>query len=57
MPPDADHVAGAGHIFADELSRVFAPTGKGFMTPDLHPGQAQAKEVIASKRDHTFYLL
>ena len=57
FPPDADHVPGASHVFADELSRVYAPTGKGFLTPDLHPAMAGAKGVIAPVRDHTFYLL
>ena len=57
FPPDADHVAGASHVFADALSRVFAPTGKGILTPDLHPAMAHAKVAIAPVRDDTFYLL
>ena len=27
FPPDAQHTPGVGHIFADSLSRVYAPTG------------------------------
>ena len=57
FPPDAEHVAGAGHVFADELSRVYAPTGKGFLTADLHPAMLDAKEATAPIRDATFYRL
>jgi hypothetical protein len=32
FPPDAEQVSGAGHVFADALSRVYAPTGAGMMT-------------------------
>ena len=29
FPPDAEHVSGIGHVFADKLSRVYAPYGHG----------------------------
>ena len=57
FPPDAEHVSGAGHVFADALSRVYAPTGAGMMTPDLHPAMEGATEATAPKRDATFYRL
>ena len=57
FPPDADHVAGAGHVFADALSRVWAPTGRGELTPDLHPAMIDAEEATAPRRDSNFYLL
>ena len=41
----------------DELSRVYAPTGAGMMTPDLHPAMKGAIEATAPKRDATFYRL
>ena len=57
FPPDAEHVAGAGHVFADLLSRVWAPTGKGVLTPDLHPAMIHSTEATAPVRDDTFYRL
>jgi hypothetical protein len=57
FPPDAEQVSGAGHVFADALSRVYAPTGAGMMTPDLHPAMEGATEATAPKRDSTFYRL
>ena len=42
FPPDAQHTLGVGHIFADKLSRVFSPTGKGVLAPDLHPAMDTA---------------
>ena len=55
--PDAQHTPGAGHICADKLSRVFSPTGKGVLTPDLHPAMTTAQEAIAHERDSHFYRL
>ena len=57
FPPDAQHTPGFGHIFADALSRVYAPTGAGVLTPDLHPAMQTAKEAIAPDRDAQFYRL
>ena len=31
FPPDAQHKSGAGHVFADALSRVYSPTGAGVL--------------------------
>lgn len=45
-PPDAQHTPGVCLIFADKLSRVFSPTGKGVLTPDLHPAMATAQVSI-----------
>ena len=56
-PSDAQHTPGAGHIFADKLSRVFSPTGKGVLTPDLYPAMATAQVAIAPERDSRFYRL
>ena len=55
FPPDAEHTPGVGHVFADKLSRVFAPTGAGAITPDLHPAMANASVAIAPTRDATWY--
>ena len=55
FPPDAAHIPGVGHIFADALSMVFAPTGKGKITPDLHPALATARVDEAPARDKSFY--
>ena len=57
FPPDAQHTRGVGHIFADKLSRVFSPTGKGVLTPDLHPAMATVQVAEAPVRDATFYRL
>jgi hypothetical protein len=58
FPPDAEHVAGAGHVFADALSRIWDPKkGKGYMTPDLHPAMLHATEAAAPLRDGDFYRL
>ena len=58
FPPDAEHVAGAGHVSADALSRVYDPRkGKGYLTSDLHPAMRRAKEATAPTRDATFYRL
>ena len=57
FPPDAQHTPGVGHIFADKLSRVFSPTGKGTLTPDLHPAMATAQVAEAPVRDSSFYRL
>ena len=57
FPPDAQHTPGVGHIFADFLSRVYAPTGAGVLAPDLHPAMKAAKEAIAPARDAQFYRL
>ena len=55
FPPDAAHIPGVGHIFADALSRVFAPTGKGKITPDLHPALVTARVDEAPARDKSFH--
>ena len=55
FPPDAEHTPGLGHIFADKLSRVYAPTGNGALTPDLHPAMAYAQESIAPVRGTSYY--
>lgn len=55
FPPDAQHIPGVGGIFADELSRVFSPTGKEVLTPDLHPAMATAQVAKAPVRDSSFY--
>ena len=55
FPPDVAHTPRVGHIFADKLSRVFSPTGKGKITQDLHPAMATAQIVVAPVRDHSFY--
>ena len=55
FPPDAEHTPGLGHVFADRLSRVFAPTGKGFITSDLHPAMATAQVAQAPARGPSFY--
>ena len=57
FPPDAQHSHGVGHIFADKLSRVFSPTGKGMLTPDLHPAMATAQVAEAPERGSSFYRL
>ena len=57
FPPDAQHTPGVGHIFADKLSRVFAPTGKGVPTPDLDPAMITVQEAIAPERNSHFYRL
>ena len=53
--PDAAHTPGVGHVFADKLSRVFSPTGKGVLTPDLHPAMATAQVAHAPLRCPLFY--
>ena len=55
FPPDAQHTPGVGHIFADKLSRVFSPTGKGVLTPDLHPAMTNAQVAEAPVRDASLY--
>ena len=55
FPPDAAHTPGVGHIFADKLSRVFAPTGKGKVTQDLHHALATSQVVVTPVRDQSFY--
>ena len=55
FPPDAAHTPGVGHIFADKLSRVFSPTGKGVLTPDLHPAMATAQIANVPVRGSSFY--
>ena len=57
FPPDAEHVSGIGHVFADKLSRVYAPTGMGTITDDLHPAMVNARAVIAPVRGPSFYLI
>ena len=57
FPPDAEHVSGIGHKFADALSRVYAPTGMGILTDDLHPAMATARAVIAPVRGPSYYII
>ena len=55
FPPDAEHVSGIGHVFADKLSRVYAPTGMGTITADLHPAMEHARAAVAPVRGPSFY--
>ena len=55
FPPDAEHTPGAGHIIADRLSRVYAPSGSGIVSPDLHPALAHAQETSAPERGPSWY--
>ena len=57
FPPDAQHTPGVGRISANKLSRLYSPTGKGSLTPDLHPAMITAQETIASERNSHFYRL
>ena len=55
FPPDAEHTPGVGHVLADKLSRVYAPSGKGVLDDSLHPALASAQEAHAPVRDDTWY--
>ena len=57
FPPDAEHVSGIGHKFADALSRVYAPTGMGILTDDLHPAMKNARAVVAPVRGPSYYII
>lgn len=50
FPPDAEHAPGTGHIIADKLSRVHAPSGNGIVSSDLHPALVNAQVTIAPER-------
>ena len=55
FPPDAEHTPGTGHIIADKLSRVHAPSGNGVVSSDLHPALVNAQETIAPERKPEWY--
>ena len=38
FPPDVEHTPGIGHVIADRVSRVYAPSGSGKVTTPLLPG-------------------
>ena len=55
FPPDAARTPGAAHVFADRLSRIFAPKGSGVADNSIHPALVNTVRTNVPTRDASWY--
>ena len=55
IQPDVAHTPDVAHVFADRLSKVFAPNGTGIIEKSMHPALVSAQLTEVPVRHTSWY--